>query len=146
MNSCLICQKHDELNVGLIETEHWLLTHGPFESQILGYVYLEPRRHLENWSEMTQQEVSEMGIQIQRVEKALNNLLPLQRLYSLTISEAVSHIHVHLIPRLDGQDKKGLPLIEKATQQKTDKRNINEQEFNQFLQRLKEELRAVVME
>lgn len=121
MHSCPICEKHRKHTKDdyiLYEDKNWVISHGPIESQILGYIYLEPKNHYENWSEFTDSELSEIGKIIKKVEEALRAELPLERLYSVTISEAVRHIHFHLIPRLKENEVKGLPLIEQATQGK----------------------------
>lgn len=140
MHSCPICEKHRKHTKDdyiLYEDENWVISHGPIESQILGYIYLEPKNHYENWSEFTDSELSEIGKIIKKVEEALRAVLPLERLYSVTISEAVRHIHFHLIPRLKENDVKGLPLIEQATQgAKEHHENISTDSLGGFLIKL----------
>jgi diadenosine tetraphosphate (Ap4A) HIT family hydrolase len=141
VSQCPICEKHERKEEVLFENQNWVISHGPLASQLLGYVYIEPKRHVENWSEFTDAELLEIGPLLKSVESALQELISLDRLYSVTISEAVRHIHFHLIPRVDECDVKGLPLIEQATQQKvkTDKR-ISEQDLNSLIENLKKQL------
>lgn len=115
MESCEICRTHQEEDIPflLYADEDWLLRHG--NAGIKGYFYLEPRRHVENWSEFSSRELQKIGSLIQKLEAVLKKELPLERLYVVTISEAVRHLHLHLIPRLKHDEIKGLPLIEKAT-------------------------------
>jgi len=116
----------------------WFIYHGPFNSQLLGYLYLEPKRHVENWNEFRPDELSQMGNLIKEAECKLKSILDLDRLYVITISEAVRHIHLHLVPRSQGSDVKGLSLIEQATQQKNiPSQNISMEEFDCFIVRLK---------
>ncbi|WP_413378269.1 HIT family protein [Alkalihalobacillus sp. 1P02AB] len=137
---CLICAKHFQNNNILYQDAHWVLTHGPVQSQLLGYVYLEPKRHVENWFEFTDGELRELGPLIKKIEMAIQSLIPIERLYSVTISEAVRHIHLHLIPRYEGISLKGLSLIEQATQQKSQSKEYSETDFQQFIKKLKEQL------
>lgn len=137
MSNCPICEKHKKVQDVLFENENWMITHGPLASQLLGYVYLEPKRHVENWTEFTDEELSEVGPLIKKVEAALKGLLPIDRLYSVTISEAVRHIHFHLIPRENENEVKGLPLIEQATQQKAQELLVKSDELDTFINRLK---------
>ena len=48
----------------------------------------------------------------------LKSELGAERVYTVTISEVVRHLHIHVIPREENSDIKGLSLIEQATQQK----------------------------
>ncbi|XEC95264.1 HIT family protein [Paenibacillus tarimensis] len=121
MDNCIICQKHrNESKDLLFQGEHWKIYYGPYESQVAGYMYLEPDRHIENWSEFSTIELNEMTLLIQRSENILLELLKVERLYVVTISEAVRHLHLHLIPRLAEAELRGLPLIQSATQQNSE--------------------------
>jgi len=139
MNPCEICKKHKNLNKVIHETENWIITHGPFESQILGYFYMAPKRHIENWFEFTKEELIELGPLIKKVEIAIREELALDRLYTVTISEALRHIHIHLIPReKDNNDVKGLSLIEQATLQNVRAgKHFDENELDIWLEKIK---------
>lgn len=117
VSTCPICEKHSRLQGAIYEDEDWFVTHGPLSSQVLGYMYIEPKRHVEHWSDFTDKELSKIGLLVKRLEIALKKELPVERVYTVTISEAVRHLHVHVIPRERGNDVKGLPLIQQATQQ-----------------------------
>ncbi|MDQ0857201.1 HIT family protein [Bacillus sp. V2I10] len=141
MTSCPICQKHQDLNEAIYEDQDWIVTHGPVASQVLGYLYIEPKRHVENWSEFTDQELSAVGPLIKKLEAAVKKELSVDRMYVVTISEAVRHLHFHLIPRLHDQEIKGLPLIEQATQQKTkESHKMTEQNLNLFIKNVRSTL------
>ena len=135
---CPICEKHRYPTDTIYESKNWVITPGPLASQILGYVYIEPKRHVENWAQFTNDEIYELGLLIKNVEAALIEILHVDRLYAVTISEAVRHLHVHVIPREQGMDVKGLPLIEQATQQKVKtEKQINEDQLKWFTNQLK---------
>ncbi|MCM3652960.1 HIT family protein [Metabacillus litoralis] len=137
MNSCPICEKHRQLKESIYEDHNWIVTHGPIESQVLGYLYIEPKRHVENWGEFTDEELSTVGPLIKNLESALKKELSIDRVYVVTISEAVRHLHFHIIPRQHGQEVKGLPLIEQATQQKPLTNNkISELSLNKLIKEL----------
>jgi diadenosine tetraphosphate (Ap4A) HIT family hydrolase len=119
VTNCKICIKHKKVDRYLLfETDYFKVSHGPLESQIIGYLYIEPKRHLESWSEFTEKELSGISPLIQDIEMLLKELLKAERVYTVTISEAVKHLHFHIIPRLVGQTVKGLSLIEQATAQR----------------------------
>lgn len=45
------------------------------------------------------------------VESALKEVIGSERLYMTSMNELVRHLHFHLIPRLKGSAKHGLPFI-----------------------------------
>jgi diadenosine tetraphosphate (Ap4A) HIT family hydrolase len=130
MNVCSICEKHKEDDPYLIyENDYFKISHGPLESNILGYIYIEPRRHVESWSELSNEELEDLTTSIRRLEVLLNKTINAVRVYTVTISESVRHLHFHIIPRVKDQHLKGLPLIEQATQQKIIEDRIISQEI-----------------
>jgi diadenosine tetraphosphate (Ap4A) HIT family hydrolase len=138
MSECLICEKHEQVVQPIYEDQEWMVTHGPLGSQILGYLYIEPKRHVENWSDFTEAELQKVGPLIKQLEQALKKVLNIDRVYVVTISEAVRHLHFHIIPRTEEGAVKGLDLIEQATQQKVKgQTNITEEQYNKFQENLK---------
>jgi diadenosine tetraphosphate (Ap4A) HIT family hydrolase len=138
MSTCQICEKHKMDLSPIFEDEDWMVTHGPFSSQILGYLYIEPKRHVENWTDFTDNELSKVGPLIKGLEKAIKQVLNIDRVYVVTISEAVRHLHFHIIPRSAESVVKGLDLIEQATQQKVKgQTNLTVEQYNQFQDNLK---------
>ncbi|PLS01495.1 HIT family protein [Neobacillus cucumis] len=138
MTECPICEKHKQLVNPIFEDEDWIVNPGPLSSQILGYMYIEPKRHVENWSELTDEEMGKVGLLIKRLEQALKRERSVNRVYVVTISEAVRHLHFHIIPRAEGMTTKGLDLIEQATQQKVKgQSSVSEESYMQFLETLR---------
>ncbi|QWG73464.1 HIT family protein [Bacillus mycoides] len=118
MDSCVICRNHCIKKNIIFEGKHMIVSLGAVESQVLGYIYVEPRRHIESWYELTSDEMLDLGLIIQKVSLFLKRELKAERVYTVTISEVVRHLHIHVIPREKHSDIKGLSLIEQATQQK----------------------------
>jgi diadenosine tetraphosphate (Ap4A) HIT family hydrolase len=137
MSECLICEKHKQVEQPIYEDQEWMVTHGPHGSQILGYLYIEPKRHVENWSDFTEAELEKVGPLIKVLEQAVKKELNIDRVYVVTISEAVRHLHFHIIPRLEGSDVKGVALIEQATQQKVENLDISTREYQAFIDKLR---------
>lgn len=139
METCPICEKHKTLKKEeiILETEDWIVTHGPVESQILGYLYLEPKKHVENWSEFDPRTLSTMGPIIKTLEERMKKIIELERLYAVTISEAVRHLHVHLIPRVKQGNIRGVNLIELATQNFKGKKLIKTKHIREFVNNIR---------
>jgi diadenosine tetraphosphate (Ap4A) HIT family hydrolase len=137
MSECQICEKHKQGVQPIYEDQDWMVTLGPLGSQILGYLYIEPKKHIENWSDFSDDELAKVGPLIKRLEQAVKNELNIDRVYVVTISEAVRHLHFHIIPRLEGSDVKGLALIEQATQQKGKNLDISAQDYQAFIDKLR---------
>jgi diadenosine tetraphosphate (Ap4A) HIT family hydrolase len=138
MSKCQICEKHKMDVNPIFEDEDWMITHGPISSQILGYLYIEPKRHVENWTDFTDNELSKVGPLIKGLEKAMKQILDIDRVYVVTISEAVRHLHFHIIPRAAEGVVKGLDLIEQATQQKVKgQTNLTEEQYVHFQENLR---------
>jgi diadenosine tetraphosphate (Ap4A) HIT family hydrolase len=106
------------------------------EAGVKGYVYLEPLRHVEHWSDFTPDELIEMSTLVPRIEQALCRLLSVDRLYMVVISEAVRHLHLHLIPRHHHEQEKGLALITRATQHRSEIDTLVRMEYNEFYDKL----------
>ncbi|MEK4566281.1 HIT family protein [Alkalihalobacillus sp. FSL R5-0424] len=138
--SCVICDKHKDTKLILFENDNWIITPGAFDSHIVGYLLLEPKRHIENWYEFNNNELEEMGTFISRVEQGLRSFLDIDRLYVLTISEEVRHLHFHLIPRSTNGGKKGIELIKQATQQKEINEFLSKEEFNEIIFKIRNSL------
>jgi diadenosine tetraphosphate (Ap4A) HIT family hydrolase len=137
MSECLICEKHKQIELPIYEDQDWMVTHGPLGSQILGYLYIEPKRHVEDWSDFNDEELAKVGPLIKMLEQAVKKELNIDRVYVVTISEAVRHLHFHIIPRLEGSNVRGLALIEQATQQKVENLDISTREYQAFIDKLR---------
>lgn len=132
MDTCKICEKHKSSNGKVFENDYLVVYHGAVESSILGYFYIEPKRHIEDWDQLTDSEIIEIGMMHRKISKLLKYKLSVERVYSVTISEAVRHLHFHIIPRMNKSTKRGIELIEQATQNKGEEK-LNEREVSLFI-------------
>ncbi|WP_371017755.1 HIT family protein [Pseudalkalibacillus sp. JSM 102089] len=140
MSNCVICEKHVSNSSLLIFQDNLVnVYHGPLDSGLLGYIHVEPRRHVENLYEFTEEETIHINKVIKHSTKLLNEYVDAVRVYVVTISEAVRHQHFHLIPRTADSDSKGLSLIEQATQQKASE-SLQSIVVEDLIKRLKPEL------
>jgi len=100
--NCVICKhisKTDETAEHYVfETEHWLLRHSN-ETDIEGYLILEPRRHILDFADANEEELAAYGTVIAAAMKAIKKIVAPVRIYTFTLAESCPHLHVHLIPR-----------------------------------------------
>ena len=120
--NCKICElKNQKIPFLIFESEFFRIRHSELEKNSPGYLYLEPKKHIENFTEFTTNEYIDyakcLQIGMNWIEK---NLKP-KKIYLVTISEAVPHIHFHLVPRFTNEEK-GFIFLEKSV---TSKSNIN---------------------
>ncbi len=94
---CPICQRQKN-SPAIFESEDWLVRHSS-ETNIVGYVLIEAKRHFLDMAEATPAECASYGEILQRVTKGIRRLVPAERVYTFTLGEVVPHFHVHVIPR-----------------------------------------------
>jgi diadenosine tetraphosphate (Ap4A) HIT family hydrolase len=131
---CLICDQFVERDRvrGEIIDEIIHIRHGQSDISLLGYFIIEPIRHVERWSDLTSKETIKIMDIIFKLEKKLIKLLPIERLYTVIISEKVKHFHIHLVPRWENSTKAGGELINLVTQDQAIKMNYSKEEMNDF--------------
>ncbi|MCY9693232.1 hypothetical protein [Paenibacillus alginolyticus] len=50
MNNCKICVKQQSYDPYFVmEQDSFVIYHAPIEKQLVGYLYVEPKRHVESW-------------------------------------------------------------------------------------------------
>ncbi|NHH93978.1 hypothetical protein GOICGAJE_02529 [Bacillus sp. MB95] len=117
MGNCIICNKHiNKDSYNAYESEYIVVSHGPLASKVKGYFYIEFKRHVERWSELSFEEIIESSRMVQLLDEFLQGNVYADRVYTVSISEAVRHLHIHVIPRKINTEMKGLDLIQQATQ------------------------------
>lgn len=97
---CVICKKIEKSDAEtyLYQSEHWLLRHSS-ETNIEGYLILEARRHILDFSQASTDELAAYGPLLATAMKAIRKVVSPERVYTFSLAEAVPHLHVHLIPR-----------------------------------------------
>src|SRR4051812_19875358 len=113
MSGCFICDKHQDMGSvpggAIAEDEHVVLSHLPLvtpqgraEAVYLGRLLVEPRRHVEELGDLTGDQAASLGQMAARAAAALRDVAGAEHVYAAVISDAVPHIHLHLLPRYPG--------------------------------------------
>ena len=105
-DDCPICLKHlrqGPLAAELIhETELLVTSHAPITEPggvYLGYLFVEPRRHVTELGDLTEQEAEALGLIAMRLARALQQAQGAEHVYAAVVGHHVEHLHLHLIPR-----------------------------------------------
>jgi diadenosine tetraphosphate (Ap4A) HIT family hydrolase len=102
---CLGCQVANGTKIPLggflYEDDLWTVNHVMPPASILGWLILQPRRHIEALHEMTSQEQQKMSQLMASLDKSLHILLSPKKVYVCMFAESkyCPHIHFHIIPR-----------------------------------------------
>lgn len=103
---CLVCDKHslgDDVpggvlyDDGLIYAGHSLPIDTP--DVALGYLMVEPRRHVAKLGDLTDEEAAGLMIVANRLANALRDCEKADHVYSFVFGERIPHLHLHLAPR-----------------------------------------------
>ncbi|HEY9775426.1 MAG TPA: HIT domain-containing protein [Planktothrix sp.] len=104
-NNCVICRPlGDEDKFVVFQNEEWTVRHSR-ETNILGYLLIESRRHILDLSEANDAECASYGPLLRSAVTAIKSTIDPERVYTITLAEAVPHFHVHLIPRTNAIPK-----------------------------------------
>ncbi|MCB1179111.1 MAG: HIT family hydrolase [Leptospiraceae bacterium] len=112
---CKICKTHQNLQEKefIISSEYWILRHSEKEKNCPGYLYLEPKNHVESFFEIPESAWKEQGEIFKQAFDWIKKRFEPKKIYIVTISEAVPHIHYHIVPRYN-DDTKGIPYLDLA--------------------------------
>jgi histidine triad (HIT) family protein len=107
---CPICRKHQNENRvpgGPLYMDELVYAGHSFLSDedataYLGYLIVEPRRHVPGLAELTEQEAAGLGQVITRLSHALKESEKAEHIYLFVLGHHVDHLHYHLIPRYPG--------------------------------------------
>jgi diadenosine tetraphosphate (Ap4A) HIT family hydrolase len=113
MSECKICTIHQSQNDCIKKGTHWILRHSEKEKNCQGYLYLEPIQHKEKFLDFTPEEWSEHSVFLSKAFEWIYSKYNPKKIYIVTISEQVPHIHFHIVPRYEDTTK-GLPYLELA--------------------------------
>jgi diadenosine tetraphosphate (Ap4A) HIT family hydrolase len=113
MGACFICAKHADIRAvpggELLGDEHVVVSHLPLvtpagaaESVYLGYLFVEPRRHVAELGGLTPAEASAFGRAAAAASAALQAATGAEHVYAAVIGHGVEHLHLHLIARHPG--------------------------------------------
>ncbi|HTK07688.1 MAG TPA: HIT domain-containing protein [Ktedonobacteraceae bacterium] len=107
--ACFVCQKHRgkiALPGGAIYEDDLLFVshHIPEDepTSYLGWLLVEPKRHISGLAEQTSEEAQISGLLIARLSRALTLCEGAEHIYAFVLGHHVSHLHVHIMPRYPG--------------------------------------------
>lgn len=100
---CLICKKH-VVNIGAVYQDELLyvshyIPYPDKDDNYLGYYFIESKRHFKGMYNATNEEMSEIGIMLKNISKALMTVPNIEQVYSFIIGEGIDHFHIHVIGR-----------------------------------------------
>lgn len=102
---CILCrgaEADDELErIEVWQDSHWRLTVS-LSSEVAGFAYLEPRRHISHIHALDGDEASTFGTVLARCCKALKEATQAEVIYTYIFGDGVPHLHVHLVPHRSG--------------------------------------------
>jgi histidine triad (HIT) family protein len=105
-DDCPICLKHlrqGPLAAEIVhETELFVVSHAPITAAggvYLGYLFVEPRRHVTELGDLTEQEAEGLGLMAMRLSRVLQQAQGAEHVYAAIVGHHVEHLHLHLIPR-----------------------------------------------
>jgi diadenosine tetraphosphate (Ap4A) HIT family hydrolase len=105
---CFCCDQQASADLppreDVVHTEHWRVAHA-FNSTLAGWLVLVPTRHVESFTDLAPQAADELGGLVRRLGVALETVTGCVKTYLMQFSEAegFSHLHLHLVPRLEDQ-------------------------------------------
>ncbi|SDC45335.1 Diadenosine tetraphosphate (Ap4A) hydrolase [Terribacillus halophilus] len=108
MGECFICDKHaGHLQVSgacIFEDEYIYISHIDKQGKptYLGHIMLDLKRHVSQIGDMSEKEAAAFGIAMKRAAQGLQEVLQAEHVYTLVSGNAVSHVHMHIIPRYVG--------------------------------------------
>ena len=77
----------------------WFVSHHTGHFTDPGELIVKPRRHCESLAELTQPEAEALGPVLWSAVKALEHVVPAERIYAVSFNERVRHLHFLLLPR-----------------------------------------------
>lgn len=75
----------------------WRLTSSE-ASEVAGFSYLEPRRHISDITELDGDEAATLGPTIATVSRAIKDATGAELVYVYVFGDGVPHLHIHLAP------------------------------------------------
>ncbi len=108
--NCLGCQVASGMISDFVYADElWTVNHMLISPPILGWLILQPRRHIEALHEMTIDEQRRMVQLMAHVDSTLRSILAPSKVYVCLFAESAQcpHIHFHIIPRATEVEVRG---------------------------------------
>lgn len=113
-SNCFICRKHrrEAMIPGgaiceddLIYAGHVQIRKGQ-STAYLGYLMVEPKRHVPSLADLTDTEAQTLGLTVARLSRALKASEDAEHVYAFVLGDNVPHLHIHVVPRYHGAPRK----------------------------------------
>ncbi len=104
VRDCDICNGKADLTFRRVEVWRnatWRLTMSTF-SDVKGFCYLEPIKHIEYITELEGKEADEFGKILAYASKAIKKATGAKLVYVYIFGDHIPHLHMHLAPHFDG--------------------------------------------
>ena len=102
---CILCRgaaADQELGVVQVwEDRYWRMTTS-LEAEVLGFSYLEPRRHIPHITDLDGEEARTFGTVLAQVTSALREATGAELVYVYVFGGGIPHLHLHLAPHRTG--------------------------------------------
>ena len=106
---CAICELHADVErlsgLEIWRSQHWLLRHHPHPSPLLGWCLLDARRHHAGAVDFLGDEANEWGLVVQQASQLVQKVSGCDRVYLIAFGEGARHLHLHLIPRFQNDER-----------------------------------------
>jgi diadenosine tetraphosphate (Ap4A) HIT family hydrolase len=117
MPACKICDLHSKSFENIEISKHWIVREAESEKYCQGYLYVESKQHIEKFTDFSIEVWHDLSEVLNHAYQWIYaNYSPL-KVYQVTISELVPHIHYHLVPRYQ-EDIKGFDYLSAVVQGK----------------------------
>lgn len=83
----------------------WVLRHTKPPYAALGWMTLHSQRHAPAFTQLTPEELADLGPTIAKISEAIIEATGALRVYIASMTETTPHFHAHLIPRYEGGPK-----------------------------------------
>lgn len=109
-DDCVVCRKHKGEVAApggvIFENELIFISHaqlwGNEKEHYLGHLFVEPKRHVAEVADLTDDEAQMIGLCTTRAARALMHTESMEHIYTFVIGDSVPHVHVHVIGRYPG--------------------------------------------
>ena len=100
-SECILCRgatgDAELQRIQVWEDTLWRLTLS-LEAEVLGFAYLEPKRHIPHITDLSGEEARAFGEVLGRVTQVLREETSAELVYGYIFGDGVPHLHVHLAP------------------------------------------------
>ncbi len=116
--NCIGCQVANGMIIPIggfvYADELWTVNHMLASPPILGWLILQPRRHIEALHEMTTDEQWRMAQLMAHVDSTVRHILAPSKVYVCLFAESAQcpHIHFHVIPRTTEMEVRGPEIFD----------------------------------